>query len=79
MKIFFNNELLEQSDMTVEAFSRGICYGDAVFETLRVVNKRTLIGGKHLERLRKAASFFGMDYNLATRRGYAERDDQTLT
>lgn len=39
----------------IAAGDRGLCYGDGLFETIRVQGQRPLLGGRHLARLREGA------------------------
>ncbi|MBT3277888.1 MAG: branched-chain-amino-acid transaminase [Phycisphaerales bacterium] len=51
MKIWMNDNLVDQADATVSVFDHGLLYGDGVFEGIRVYNGAIFQATAHLERL----------------------------
>jgi len=57
MVVFLNGNFLPESEAVVSINDRGFLLGDALFETVRVVNARPFRMAQHLERLTR-----GLDY-----------------
>lgn len=59
--IIYDGELTPAKDPVAGATSRGLMYGDGIFETLRVYEGQTLLFEKHMERLKAGLHLLGMD------------------
>ena len=55
MKIWINDNLVDQADAHVNVFDHGLLYGDGVFEGIRVYNGTLFQGPAHLDRLYRSA------------------------
>ena len=49
--INFNGDILDQEKFSLTAENRGFKYGDAVFETIKVVNNKVIFWEDHYFRL----------------------------
>ncbi len=58
--IIFDGKILSADDPVVPAVSRGLMYGDGVFDTLRTYSGQTLFLQKHLERLHAGCETLGI-------------------
>lgn len=58
--IIFDGEIVEADKPVIPALSRGLMYGDGVFETLRIYKAQTLFLSDHLERLSKGLDVLGI-------------------
>jgi branched-chain amino acid aminotransferase len=64
--IWYDGNFLDQSELRVSPFDRGLCHGLSLFETILAVRGRPVLLGQHLDRLRLglerlAVSSVGMD------------------
>lgn len=59
-QIVFDGEIVEADTPIVPAISRGLMYGDGVFETLRIYKAQTLFLTEHLQRLSKGLDILGI-------------------
>lgn len=57
MKVFLNGELVPEAEARVSAFDRGFLYGDGLFETMLVLNRKPFRCEQHLERLCRGAEW----------------------
>lgn len=62
-QIIFDGKIISADDPVVSAVSRGLMYGDGVFETLRTYSGQTLFLQKHLERLLSGCEILGIAPN----------------
>ncbi len=62
MQIFFNNKFYESTTPVIATDSKAFRYGELVFETIRVQNKKILFFESHFERLQNAATL--LHFNL---------------
>jgi aminodeoxychorismate lyase len=60
MIAYVQGRFVEESDALIPVFDRGFLYGDSLFETLRVANRRPFRWPLHIERFRKSATFLGL-------------------
>lgn len=58
--IIFDGEIVAADIPVLPALSRGLMYGDGVFETLRIYNSQTLFLSEHLERLSRGLDVLGI-------------------
>ena len=58
--IWFNGEVLEQEAFRLSPFSRGLHYGDGVFETMRSYGGRVFRLHNHLSRLKRGMEILGI-------------------
>lgn len=58
--IIFDGKIVAADIPVVPALSRGLMYGDGVFETLRIYNSQTLFLSEHLERLLRGLDVLGI-------------------
>lgn len=61
--IHYNGKILPAATPVVEAANRGLRYGDGLFETLRVVNGRVVLGDLHFARLFHGLSVLKFQYD----------------
>lgn len=59
MHVFLNNRLIPAAEAKVSVFDRGFAYGDALFETLKVLKGRPVFLREHCERLRNGLEAAG--------------------
>lgn len=59
--IIYDGKLIPAGEPVADASSRGLMYGDGVFETLRVYRGKTLLFKKHMDRLMTGLQVLGMD------------------
>jgi len=59
----FNGNILDESQPIFTAANRAFRYGDALFETIRLMNGEILYFEKHLKRLHKGMELLGMTPN----------------
>ncbi len=59
--INFNGEIKDQSEINKGLFNRGLHYGDALFETLKVVGRRVLFAEAHYFRLMASMRLIRME------------------
>lgn len=59
--VYLNNKLTEEGSAEIKAFDRGFLYGDGLFETIRIYNKKPFLLEEHLKRLEGGASFLGIE------------------
>jgi aminodeoxychorismate lyase len=57
MTIFLNGRFVPEADAVIPINDRGFLYGDGLFETVRVVNRRPFRLAQHLERMTRGADF----------------------
>jgi len=65
-----NGTMLPEGLAGIDPLDHGVTVGDGLFETVRVIDGRTVFWVRHLRRLRRAAARIGLDVSL---------DDATLT
>lgn len=61
--IVFDGSIISAEKPIVPAISRGIMYGEGVFETFRTYNGQTLFLEKHLDRLYKGLNILGISHS----------------
>lgn len=57
MTIFLNGRFVPEAEAVIPINDRGFLYGDGLFETVRVVNRRPFRLAQHLERMTRGAEF----------------------
>jgi branched-chain amino acid aminotransferase len=57
MDVFLNGEFVPEAQACVPVFDRGFLYGDGLFETMRVFNRRPFRMAQHLERMVRGANY----------------------
>src|SRR5215472_4298854 len=57
MTIFLNGRFVPEAEAVIPVNDRGFMYGDGLFETVRVVNRRPFRLAQHLERMIRGADF----------------------
>src|SRR5271154_6380889 len=57
MFVFLNGQFLPETEAVVPINDRGFMYGDGLFETVRVADKRPFRMAQHLERMTRGADF----------------------
>ena len=57
MTVYLNGEFVAEEQAKVSVFDRGFLYGDSVFETMRVCNRRLFRWHQHMERFQKGIDF----------------------
>ncbi len=62
MQLFFNNKFYESTTAVIPNASKAFRYGELVFETMRVQNKKILFFEMHFERMQIAAAL--LQFNL---------------
>jgi len=60
MIVLLNGQFVPESDAKVSVFDRSFLYGDGLFETVRVSNRKPFRLWPHLERLEQGARFLGI-------------------
>jgi branched-chain amino acid aminotransferase len=65
MKIWLNNELVDESEAKISVFDHGLLYGDGVFEGIRVYNSRVFELEAHIKRLFESARAIRLDIFLS--------------
>lgn len=60
--ILFDGEMISEDAPIAGASSRGLMYGEGVFDTLRTYQNKTLFLERHLRRLRAGAEYLGISY-----------------
>lgn len=60
MEIWVNGHIQPLNDSAVAARDRGFLYGEAVYEGIKIVNRRPLFLARHLQRLGRSASFLDL-------------------
>ncbi|WP_340066000.1 aminotransferase class IV [Ascidiimonas aurantiaca] len=68
----FNGDLIPEGTAFLGETNRGLCYGDAVFETIRVVNSRIFFWEDHYLRLMAAMRILRMDIPMNFTMEYLE-------
>jgi branched-chain amino acid aminotransferase len=58
-----NGKLLGEDEARISVLDRGFLYGDGIYETVLIRNRRPFHLGKHLARLRSSASIVRLDLN----------------
>ncbi len=59
--ININGDLVEDKDASISVLNRGLAYGDAVFETLRVINGKIIFWEDHYFRLMSSMRIMRME------------------
>src|SRR5438105_1980646 len=74
MIVFLNGEFVEEQHAAVSVFDRGFLYGDALFETVLVLNRRPFRWEQHWERLHGGAEHLkiSIPFGSAQLRGILE-------
>src|SRR6516162_7862989 len=57
MTIFLNGRFVPEAEAVIPVNDRGFMYGDGLFETIRIVNRRPFRLAQHLERMTRGADF----------------------
>jgi aminodeoxychorismate lyase len=57
MNVFLNGRIVPEEQAVISVFDRGFCFGDGLFETIRVFNGRPFRWAQHLDRLNRGAGF----------------------
>jgi aminodeoxychorismate lyase len=60
MFVYLNSQFVPEAEAKVSVFDRGFLYGDSLFETMRVCNRRIFRWHQHLERLMRGCDYLGM-------------------
>lgn len=60
--VYLDGKILPETEARVSPFDRGLLYGDAVFETVRVYDGRAHALDAHLARLRRSCDLTGIPY-----------------
>jgi branched-subunit amino acid aminotransferase/4-amino-4-deoxychorismate lyase len=60
MTVFLNGQFVPEADAKVSVFDRSFLYGDGLFETVRISNRKPFRLMPHLERLEQGAAFLGI-------------------
>lgn len=60
MDAFLNGRFVPEEEAVVPVTDRGFLYGDALFETVRVCNRRPFRLAQHLERMTRGAEYLGL-------------------
>jgi 4-amino-4-deoxychorismate lyase len=60
MNIYFNSSLIKATELTIAINDRGLSYGDGIFETIVVKNKKIRFLDWHWERMVKGVKALGM-------------------
>jgi branched-subunit amino acid aminotransferase/4-amino-4-deoxychorismate lyase len=63
--IVFDGDIIPADQPVVPAVSRGLMYGDGLFETFRTYSGKTLLFEKHLQRLHQGIQTLGIQYTKA--------------
>ncbi|MDH7601560.1 MAG: aminotransferase class IV [Armatimonadota bacterium] len=58
---YVNGRVVPLREAQVNAADRGLLYGDGLFETIRVINRKCIRLDKHFTRLESGASILGID------------------
>lgn len=66
--IIFDGDMIPAKEPVASATSRGLMYGDGIFETLRVYKGQTLLLDKHMVRLKTGLDLLGMDVEQIPRK-----------
>lgn len=61
LHVILNGKLLPASEATISVFDRAFAYGDALFETLKVLGGRPVFFGEHFKRLKQGMETAGFD------------------
>lgn len=61
MQVHYNGTSFPANALTIEASNRGLLYGDAVFETIRMIDGVPTFLGRHLARLQHACNLLDME------------------
>jgi len=64
MKIFLNNQLVDEKDAVVSVFDHGLLYGDGVFEGTRVYDGNIAFLEEHIDRLFDSAKVLMLDIGM---------------
>src|SRR6516162_6782338 len=75
MTIFLNGRFVPENEAVVPINDRGFMYGDGLFETVRIMNRRPFRLAQHLERMIRGADFLKIKPPFAPRkfRGFEEK------
>lgn len=60
--IFLNDKIVEEAEGCVSTLDRGFLYGDGLFETLKVYNRRPFRLEDHVARLLNSAQYFDIPF-----------------
>jgi branched-chain amino acid aminotransferase len=60
MIVFLNGAFVPEEQAKVSVFDRSFLYGDGLFETMRVYNRKPFRWDQHLKRLTRGAEFLGI-------------------
>src|SRR6516162_5448319 len=67
MTIFLNGRFVPENEAVVPINDRGFMYGDGLFETVRIMNRRPFRLAQHLERMIRGADFLKIKPPFAPR------------
>jgi aminodeoxychorismate lyase len=75
MTIFLNGRFVPETEAVIPINDRGFMYGDGLFETVRVMNRRPFRLAQHLERMTRGADFLKIKPPFAPRelQGFVEQ------
>jgi aminodeoxychorismate lyase len=62
--VFLNGRFVEEEEAVVSVFDRGFLYGDGLFETMRVLNRKVFRWEQHIERLRGGLEYVKLKFAL---------------
>lgn len=65
MIVFLNGHFVSEDQAVVSVFDRSFLYGDGLFETMRICNRKPFRWEQHLERLAGGAAFLGIPLPFA--------------
>ncbi len=66
MVVYLNGQFVPEEQARVSVFDRGFLYGDSLFETVRVLNRRLFRWHQHVERLLRGCEYLGIRCPVAT-------------
>jgi len=76
--INFNGDILDQEKFSLTAENRGFKYGDAVFETIKVVNKKVIFWEDHYFRLMASMRMLRMKIPMSFTLEFLEKEILSL-
>ena len=76
--INLNGQLLPQNNASISVNNRGFAYGDAVFETLRVINGKIIFWEDHYFRLMSSLRIMRMEIPLSFSPEFLEKEIRDL-
>ncbi len=64
MWVYVNDRFVPEEQARVSVFDHGFLYGDGVYETLRVYQRKILLWERHLARLLRSCELIGLDLHI---------------